>query len=258
MYILEYRQPLSKTLPSFCSFLSLPSHDVVVIMNLSRGDSSDSGLAGSSVSSRSDETDLTSPTDSPSPDGPSAFAPPLDDRHNKRASAFELQDREHLPPLDTRSGLDGNNATENVDHGQSPSGSLPTQGLAHDHSTSSSRTLALFGLWGEKWRKWLIFHVVVAIAFNGLALALAVYSSFWGDSAVKRQLSKMQKVLGSKVEDIGGCTDAAREELLALAKWNSFNNWIISCAQYAVSVCRFSLCTDPTVETPLSYPLNGL
>ena len=203
-------------------------------MSLSRGDSSDSGLAGSSVSSRSDETDLTSPTDSPRPDGPSAIAPPLDDLDNEHA--FELQDRENTPRLITSTGLDGKNATENVDHGQSPTGPLPAQGIAHEHSTSSPRSLALFGLCGDKWRKLLILHVVVAIAFNGLTLALAVYSSFWGDSTVKRRLSEMQKVLGSQVQDIGGCTDTARDELLALAKWNSFNNWIISCAQYAVSI----------------------
>ena len=198
---------------------------------LSSGDSESSGT--SVDSSGTTATSATSLTSGSQLDGLSPSSPPQPSEESKSTNGIELQE------LDDGLNEDANSNDENLDDQQAfPGRSTSATGVEPPErrgSSFSASSLAFFGLNGEKWRRVFLLHICLALIFNGFTLALAIYSTFWGDNNVLQKLDEMQKPIGD-VNAAGKCSDSAQQDRLeALARWNSFNNWIMSCSAYAVS-----------------------
>lgn len=93
--------------------------------------------------------------------------------------------------------------------------------------------LNFFGFSGGKWKRVFVFHIMLTILLNGYSVAIATYSAFGANpsTAMDDAIAKMQKFL---TQEFGSGSNGTLAQLAESRKWEDFNNWIVSCAAYAV------------------------
>jgi len=198
----------------------------------------DTGARSSASSGSSAGTSATTDTYATTPPAPPHDSPPHEaeradlsaDPHHTLSNDGAHDAVNHAAP-----GPDANNAPGPGLDLDSPR--RVSTGGGSRRSSFAELSLSFFGFDQGRWKKILIFHVVLTLLFNGYNFAISTYSTFFAqcqNSSTNDVLLKMQRVLSNDGDLDCAVLNRTLTQLAELKEWEEFNRWVLTCAAYAV------------------------